>query len=112
MPGSVDPEVTPTAPRTGLVRRYGIRADIHFNAEENVITAMFEIPGVKRDDMRITMSVCPFSRVRQVSISGMSRSMLPLQGHSVRERKFGEFFRTMVVPPETKVRAFLRSVVG
>ena len=94
------------------VRRYAIRADVHYGSEENVMTAMFELPGVKRSDLRVTMSVCPFSRVRQVSISGMSRSMLPLQGHSVRERKFGEFFRTMVVPPETKVRAFLRSVVG
>ncbi|KAI0698052.1 hypothetical protein C8T65DRAFT_582171, partial [Cerioporus squamosus] len=84
------------------VRRYGIRADIHFNTEENLITAVFEIPGVKRNDLRITMSLCPFSRVRQVSISGTARSFLPLQGHSVRERKFGEFFRTMVVPPETK----------
>ncbi|RPD56994.1 hypothetical protein L227DRAFT_594959 [Lentinus tigrinus ALCF2SS1-6] len=102
---SVDPEATPTGalPRPAEpVRRYGIRADINFSTEENVITAMFEIPGVKRNDIHITMSVCPFSRVRQVSISGLSRSILPLQGHTVRERKFGEFFRTMVVPPETK----------
>ncbi|KAI1797980.1 hypothetical protein LXA43DRAFT_1088132 [Ganoderma leucocontextum] len=83
-------------------KRYGIRADVHFSTEENVITAMFELPGVKRADLRIMMSVCPFSRVRQVSVSGVSRGPLPLQGHQVRERKFGEFFRTLAVPPETK----------
>nr|VWO95779.1 Xyloglucan-specific endo-beta-1,4-glucanase 1 (EC (Glycoside hydrolase family 12 protein XEG1) (GH12 protein XEG1) [Ganoderma boninense] len=83
-------------------RRYGIRADVHFSTEENVITAMFELPGVKRTDLRITMSVCPFSRVRQVTVAGVSRGTLPVQGHQVRERKFGEFFRTLAVPPETK----------
>ncbi|KAM5532169.1 hypothetical protein V8D89_014194 [Ganoderma adspersum] len=83
-------------------KRYMITADVHFNADENVITAMFELPGVKRPDLRITMSVCPFSRVRQVTISGVSRGTLPVQGHQVRERKFGEFFRTLAVPPETK----------
>ncbi|KAI0634824.1 hypothetical protein C8Q77DRAFT_1104206 [Trametes polyzona] len=112
---SHDPETTPTAtPRAALqglllppgtaepVRRYGIRADIHYNTEENVVVAMFELPGVKRGDLRITMSVCPFTRVRQVNVAGISRSPLPLQGHGVRERKFGQFVRTLVVPPETK----------
>ncbi|KAI0371296.1 hypothetical protein BV20DRAFT_942491 [Pilatotrama ljubarskyi] len=84
------------------MRRYGIRADIHYSAEENLITAMLELPGVKRSDLRITMSRCPFSRVRQINIAGVSRPRLPLQGQGVRERKFGQFARTLVVPPETK----------
>ncbi|KAI0777186.1 hypothetical protein BD413DRAFT_468043 [Trametes elegans] len=109
--GSVgqDPEATPdTTPRAiqalfaEPVRRYGIRADIHYSAEENLIVAMFELPGVKRGDLRVTMSVCPFTRVRQVNIAGLSRSTLPAHGHGVRERKFGQFARTLVVPPETK----------
>ena len=86
------------------VRRYAIRADVHYGSEENVMTAMFELPGVKRSDLRVTMSVCPFSRVRQVTVSGLARAVLPVQGHSVRERKFGEFFRTLPVPPDTRVR--------
>ncbi|KAH9849582.1 hypothetical protein C2E23DRAFT_353096 [Lenzites betulinus] len=107
---SHDLETTPTAtPRAQgqalhaePVRRYGIRADIHYSTEENVIVAMFELPGVKRNDLRVTMSVCPFSRVRQLNIAGISRPALPSQGHGVRERKFGHFARTMVVPPETR----------
>ncbi len=110
---SHDPEATPTAtPRTQQhllpaepVRRYGIRADIHYNADENIIIAMFELPGVKRGDLRVTMGVCPFSRVRQINIVGISRPPLPSQGHGMRERKFGQFMRTLPVPPETKVRA-------
>ncbi|EIW55561.1 uncharacterized protein TRAVEDRAFT_130153, partial [Trametes versicolor FP-101664 SS1] len=84
------------------VRRYSIRADIHYNADENLIIAMFELPGVKRSDLRVTMGVCPFSRVRQINIVGISRPQLPSQGHGVRERKFGQFMRTLPVPPETK----------
>ncbi|KAI0711421.1 hypothetical protein C8Q76DRAFT_769319 [Earliella scabrosa] len=101
---SFDPAATPTT--TGgmpqPVRRYAIRADVHYGSEENVMTAMFELPGVKRSDLRVTMSVCPFSRVRQVTVSGLARAVLPVQGHSVRERKFGEFFRTLPVPPDTR----------
>ncbi|KAI8986675.1 hypothetical protein BD414DRAFT_415822 [Trametes punicea] len=84
------------------VRRYGIRADIHYHLEDNLIVAVFELPGVKRSDLRITMSVCPFTRVRQLNIAGISRPLLPLQGHDVRERKYGQFLRTLAVPPETK----------
>ncbi|KAI0674545.1 hypothetical protein C8Q78DRAFT_966804 [Trametes maxima] len=84
------------------MRRYGIRADVHYSDEDSLMTAMFELPGVKRSDLRITMSVCPFSRVRQLNIAGIARPVFPLQGHGVRERKFGYFARTLVVPPETK----------
>lgn len=114
---SHDPEATPTAtprpqqhlPPAEPVRRYSIRADIHYNADENLIIAMFELPGVKRSDLRVTMGVCPFSRVRQINIVGISRPQLPSQGHGVRERKFGQFMRTLPVPPETKVRTHLVS---
>ncbi|KAI9062241.1 hypothetical protein FKP32DRAFT_1593815 [Trametes sanguinea] len=108
---SHDPETTPTATSRaqayGLpaepMRRYGIRADIHYSTEENLIIAVFELPGVKRSDLRITMSMCPFTRVRQINIAGTSRPVLPSQGHGVRERKYGQFVRTLAVPPETKV---------
>ncbi|KAI0824803.1 hypothetical protein BC628DRAFT_371374 [Trametes gibbosa] len=118
MERSRDGEGTPTAtphgevPRLAAapVRRYGIRADVHYNVVENVVIAMFELPGVKRDDLRITMSVCPFSRVRQLNIAGVSRPVLPSQGHGVRERKFGLFARTLVVPPETKPEDILSNL--
>ena len=109
---SFDPEGTPRAAAFSVfpepARRYTIRTDVHYSTEENVMTAMFELPGVKRGDLRITLSVCPFSRVRQVNIAGTMRAILPLRGHAVRERKFGEFCRTLAVPPETKVRRLVR----
>ncbi|CDO70176.1 hypothetical protein BN946_scf184774.g4 [Trametes cinnabarina] len=107
---SHDPETTPTATTHARahalhaepMRRYSIRADIHYNTEENFIIAVFELPGVKRQDLRITMSMCPLTRVRQVNIAGISRPAVPMHGHGVRERKYGQFMRTLPVPPETK----------
>ncbi|KAI0336706.1 hypothetical protein GY45DRAFT_1315313 [Cubamyces sp. BRFM 1775] len=107
---SHDAETTPTAtpgvPAQSMpaepMRRYSIRADIHYNTGDNLIIAIFELPGVKRSDLHITMSVCPFSRVRQINIAGVARPILPLLGQGVRERKYGQFARTLPVPPETK----------
>ena len=93
------------------------------------MTAMFELPGVKRADVRVTLSVCPFSRVRQVSVAGTARPSAPFASHphpqaqthtqahipashAVRERKFGEFFRTLAVPPETRVRPYSPFLLG
>ena len=69
------------------------------------MTAMFELPGLKKHDMTITMHVCPFSGVRQLTIMGRSRPVLPEGMYSVQERKFGDFYRTVVVPLHTKVSA-------
>lgn len=68
-----------------------------------MMTAMLELPGLKKTDLRFTLSVCPYSRVKQLSISGVSRPVLPEVGHTIHERNFGEFTRTLVVPPETQV---------
>ncbi|THH32398.1 hypothetical protein EUX98_g1819 [Antrodiella citrinella] len=67
------------------------------------MTAMLELPGVKKSDLKINLSVCPYSRVRQVTISGRINPMMSsVSGYAVRERKFGEYRRVVVVPPDTK----------
>ncbi|KAL6303291.1 hypothetical protein BKA93DRAFT_735239 [Sparassis latifolia] len=83
-------------------RRYTIRMDVQFDAADNMLTAMLELPGVRKADLRLTLATCPYSRVRQLTIAGTVRSTLTPRGHTVQERKFGEFARTLVVPPETK----------
>ncbi|KAI0074975.1 hypothetical protein K474DRAFT_1763758 [Panus rudis PR-1116 ss-1] len=91
-------------PTTQPAKRYNIRADVHFDAAANLMTVIFELPGVKKTDLRICMSVCPYSRVRQLTITGRNRPFTPRNrdGFSVQERKYGEFTRTVIVPPETK----------
>lgn len=101
-----DPDrVVRSASSQGAPRRYNICTDIQFDTVENVVIAMFELPGVKKTDVRISIATCPFSRVKQLTVSGTSRSALGTErGHTIRERKFGDFSKSIGVPPETQVR--------
>ncbi|KAF7796160.1 hypothetical protein EIP86_007334 [Pleurotus ostreatoroseus] len=83
-------------------KRFSIRTDVHFDAANNMMTAMLELPGLKKGEIRILMNVCPFSGVRQLTISGRNRPSFPSGLYTVRERKFGAFFRTIPVPMQTK----------
>jgi HSP20 family molecular chaperone IbpA len=82
-----------------------IRADVHYDASANQLKAMLELPGLKKSHIKIVLSKCPYTRVKQIHVSGISTSVFPEVGYSVRERKFGRFARTLVVPPETTVRS-------
>ncbi|KIM78218.1 hypothetical protein PILCRDRAFT_75792, partial [Piloderma croceum F 1598] len=84
------------------LRRFIIRADVHYDADSKLLTVHLELPGLKKRDLSITLSTCVYNRVRQVVIAGRSKPMLPETGYAIRERKFGEFSRTFAVPPETK----------
>jgi len=64
---------------------------------------MFEIPGVKKSDITVTMARCPYSRVKQVTVKGIAKSILPEDDtaagfFTTRERHQGEFKRTLVLP--------------
>lgn len=94
------------------IRRLLIRTDIHYSAETNTVTAMLELPGVKKSSLRLNLHTCPYSRVRQISVSGKAVPVFSEEGFTVRERKFGEFMRTLVVPPETKVNGLLNACIS
>lgn len=66
---------------------------------------MLEVPGVLKSDLSIVLSTCVYNRVKQITISGMCKPVFPETGYAVRERKFGSYARTLVVPAETKVRS-------
>ncbi|KAI5120597.1 hypothetical protein M0805_008074 [Coniferiporia weirii] len=93
--------------------RYLIRTDVHFSAATNTLTAMLELPGVKRSHLHLRLNVCPRSNSKQLVVHGRSQPLFSsspadekdkgkVEGYMVRERKFGEFKRVLVVPPETK----------
>lgn len=86
------------------VRRLLIRTDVHCDVESNTMTVMLELPGVKKADLSLSLGTCPYSRVRQLTVRGRSGPTFTDEGYTVRERKYGEFKRVLVVPPETKVR--------
>jgi HSP20 family molecular chaperone IbpA len=80
---------------------------------------MLELPGVKKSEVRVTLSTCYYNRVKQVTVYGRTRPVFPVSAFpegidgppdlTVRERKFGDFSRTFAVPSETKVRSFSSS---
>lgn len=102
----------PSGDAPSPVRRMLIRTDLHQSAETNSLTAMLELPGVKKTDIRVALSVDPFSGIKQLTVTGRSALRFPHESEGwylVRERKYGEFKRVLVVPPDTKVRSSVDS---
>ncbi|KAJ7698556.1 hypothetical protein B0H17DRAFT_927217 [Mycena rosella] len=83
-------------------RRYIIRADTHYDPGTRILTALLELPGVKRRDITIRLATTLFNRVRQVTVHGASRAPFDPSTSAVRERKYGRFSRSFSVPPDTK----------
>ncbi|KAJ7931284.1 hypothetical protein B0H13DRAFT_1594541, partial [Mycena leptocephala] len=84
-------------------RRYIIRADTHYDPGTRILTALLELPGMKRSDLSITLATTLFNRVRQVTVSGQSRAPFPPSAPAaLRERKYGRFTRAFPVPADTK----------
>lgn len=93
-------------------RRFLIRADVHYDGEANMLTAHLELPGLTRRDLSITLSTCVYNRVRQIVVAGRSKPTLSEAGYAIKERKYGDFSRTLAVPPETKVRRTYNALQG
>ncbi|KAJ6500753.1 hypothetical protein C8R45DRAFT_979014 [Mycena sanguinolenta] len=97
------PFVLPQEAPAPSERRYLIRADTYYDPNTRVLTALLELPGVKKPDLRITLATTLFNRVRQVTVNGHSRPPLS-SSPTLRERKYGRFARAFPVPADTKVR--------
>ncbi|CAL1704009.1 unnamed protein product [Somion occarium] len=96
------PSLTPhtEAQQQGTSKRFNIRTDLQFDKAKNLMTATLELPGLTKSDIKVTLHVCPFSRIQHLTIAGTSR---PEDGSwALRERKYGDFGRTILVPPDTK----------
>ena len=85
-------------------RNYAIRADVFYDKDANLMKAMLELPGLKKSDLKIILSRCPYTCVKQLTIAGKSKPVFPDVGLAVKERRFGKFYRTMAVPSDTTVR--------
>ncbi len=81
--------------------------DLHEDAAKNTVTATFELPGLKKEDVEIDV------HDGRLTVSGESKisSEHEENGYAVRERKFGKFSRTLRLPQGVKVRGiFSRSM--
>lgn len=75
------------------------RMDLHENKENNSVTATFELPGLKKEDVHIDV------HNGRLSVSGETKLSTEHEesGYAVRERRFGKFSRTLQLPQGVKV---------
>ena len=73
--------------------------DLHEDAEKNVVTATFELPGVKKEDVQIDFHNGRLTVGAETKISEERDE----NGYAVRERRYGKWSRTLQLPTGVKV---------
>ena len=73
--------------------------DVKESKESNVVTATFELPGLKSEDIAVDL------QQNRLTVSGESTTSNAVEGDSyaVRERRSGRFSLTLQIPFGTKV---------
>ena len=73
--------------------------DLHKNTDANTVTARFEFPEFKKEDVQID--------VHNGKLTVAAESKIPSErqesGYPVRERRHGKFLRVLQLPPGVKV---------
>lgn len=72
--------------------------DLHEDAEKNLVTATFELPGLKKEDISIDVQNGRLA----VSAESKLSSERNENGYAVRERRYGKFSRTLQLPQGLK----------
>ncbi|KAH7929677.1 small heat shock protein [Leucogyrophana mollusca] len=74
------------------------RMDLHENGSTNTVTATFELPGLKNEDINIDV------HNSRLTIAGESTTSQEQDeaGYAVRERSYGKFSRVLQLPQGTK----------
>ena len=85
----------------GPCPKYLLRADMRYDWDTNIMTAVMEAPGIRKADFEADLRTCPFTRHRLVKVTGKNQ---PGDGTwAFQERRYGEFYRLIIVPIDTKV---------
>jgi HSP20 family protein len=73
--------------------------DLVENADKNQVTAVFELPGLTKEDTNIEV------HNNRMTVSGESKETTEKKegGYLVNERRVGRFSRTLQLPPGVKV---------
>nr|GAT55334.1 predicted protein [Mycena chlorophos] len=82
------------------VQAFRPRMDLHENAEANTVTATFELPGVKKEDVQI--ETLPEQGRLRISAETKISEEHEKDGYAVRERRYGKFSRTLQLPRGVK----------
>lgn len=73
--------------------------DLHDDKETNTITATFELPGVKKEDVQIDVQNNRLTIGAESNFSSEENK----EEYVVKERRFGKFSRTLQLPQGVKV---------
>ncbi|KZV96769.1 HSP20-like chaperone [Exidia glandulosa HHB12029] len=79
-------------------RAFRPRMDVHESKDTNLVTATFELPGLKKDDVTIDV------HNGRLTVSGAvnTSSEETKDGYVVRERRSGKFSRDLLLPQGVK----------
>ncbi|KAF7373338.1 Heat shock protein 16 [Mycena sanguinolenta] len=80
------------------------RMDLHEDSKANTVTATFELPGVKKEDVQIDVHNGRLSISAETKLS----ENFEKDGYAIRERRFGKIARTLQLPQgvnENEVKA-------
>ncbi|KAK7461872.1 hypothetical protein VKT23_008306 [Stygiomarasmius scandens] len=70
------------------------KMDLHEDSEKNIVTATFEFPGIKKEDVSIDVH----NGRMTVSAESKISEEHDHEGYAVRERRFGKYSRTLQLP--------------
>lgn len=76
------------------------KMDLYENADKNLMTATFELPGLSKDKVQIDVQNGNLSVSGECSMSSEQQE----QGFAVKERRFGKFVRTVKLPEGTQAK--------
>ncbi|GLB34860.1 putative small heat shock protein (HSP20) family protein [Lyophyllum shimeji] len=88
----------PVEGEENVVRTVRPRMDLHENRDTNTVTAFFELPGVRKEDVNIDLQAGRLT----VTAESKPPEDLNKEGYAIRERRYGKFSRTLQVPPGIK----------
>lgn len=80
---------------------------MHEDAKSNLVTATFELPGLKKEDVTIDVQ----NNILTVSGESQASSDRDENGWAVRERRYGRFSRSIPLPQGIKVGTHFRDAV-
>jgi HSP20 family protein len=73
--------------------------DIHHDDKANTVTATFDLPGLKKEDVTIDIN----NNILTVSGETKADAQHDEEGYTLRERRYGKFSRSMSLPQGVKV---------
>ncbi|KIK05786.1 hypothetical protein K443DRAFT_90522 [Laccaria amethystina LaAM-08-1] len=82
----------------GAVRALKPRMDLHEDKEKNLVTATFEFPGSKKEDVHLEIH----NGRLVVSVENKISEEYNESGYAVRERRYGKYSRTLQLPQGVK----------